>query len=267
MRGPCARVSRPSAASCTAVLAPPSAPGDAWYGTSMPSLASSEVSPRTSAVRGMKVAFGLHESSIIRRVESTSCPLPLRRLGDAPKSPHGSVFSSTSESGDRGAGPAVLGGSPQIGSSGCPASESASAFTSSTSLKRSSCRIRRRTISRKCSSSSESSSDHVAGVNSALGVVIVPHPRWVPHPLITALTKKIIGPLDNQSSPTSPRHCPGRARLSDHPRRHRGDPNIVAGSGVRAVISRVNRLDRVVGGGGSAGISFLPSGPFASEQR
>ena len=174
MRGPCARVSRPSAAACTAVSAPPSAPGDAWYGTSMPSLASSEVSPRTSAVRGMKVAFGLHESSIIRRVESTSCP-PLRRLGDAPKSPHGSVFSSTSESGDRGARPAVLGGSPQIGSSGCPAS-SASAFTSSTSLKRSSCRIRRRTIERKCSSSSESSSDHVAGVNSALGVVIVPHP-------------------------------------------------------------------------------------------
>ena len=239
MRGPCARVSRPSAASCTAVLAPPSAPGDAWYGTSMPSLASSVVSPRTSAVRGMKVAFGLHEPSI-RRVEST-CPLPLRRLGDAPKSPHGSVFSSTSESGDRGARPAVLGGSPQIGSSGCPASSasaSASAFTSSTSLKRSSCRIRRRTISRKCSSSSESSSDHVAGVNSALGVVIVPHPRWVPHPLITALTKKIIGPLDNQSSPTSPRHCPGRARLSDHPRRHRGDPKIVAGSRAGGDIAR-----------------------------
>ena len=239
MRGPCARVSRPIAAACTAVSAPPSAPGDAWYGTSMPSLASSAFSPRTSAVRGMKVAFGLHESSI-RRVEST-CPLPLRRLGDAPKSPHGSVFSSTSESGDRGARPAVLGGSPQIGSSGCPASSasaSASAFTSSTSLKRSSCRIRRRTISRKCSSSSESSSDHVAGVNSALGVVIVPHPRWVPHPLVTALTKKIIGPLDNQSSPTSPRHCLGRARLSDHPRRHRGDPKIVAGSRAGGDIAR-----------------------------
>ena len=224
MRGPCARVSRPSAAACTAVSAPPSAPGDAWYGTSMPSLASSEVSPRTSAVRGMKVAFGLHESSIIRRVEST-CP-PLRRLGDAPKSPHGSVFSSTSESGDRGARPAVLGGSPQIGSSGCPAS-SASAFTSSTSLKRSSCRIRRRTISRKCSSSSESSSDHVAGVNSALGVVIVPHPRWVPHPLITALTKIFIGSceLTPFDFPTSPRHCPGRAsiRPSEAPPRRSQD--------------------------------------------
>ena len=160
--------------------------------------------------------------------------------------------------------PAVLGGSPQIGSSGCPAS-SASAFTSSTSLKRSSCRIRRRTIERKCSSSSESSSDHVAGVNSALGVVIVPHPRWVP--LITALTKNFIGtcelpprqpdfpdlapPLSGTRASTRPSEAP--------PRRSRHL--------ARAVISRVNRLDRVVGGGGSAGISFLPSGPFASEQR
>ena len=147
-------------------------------------------------------------------------------------------------------------------------SESASsAFTSSTSLKRSSCRIRRRTISRKCSSSSESSSDHVAGVNSALGVVIVPHPRWVPHPLVTALTKKIIGPLDNQSSPTSPRHCLGRARLSDHPRRHRGDPKIVAGSRAGGDIARESPRPGRRRRRQRRDLAFLPSGPFASEQR
>ena len=123
--------------------------------------------------------------------------------------------------------------------------------------------------------------DHLAEVFLLVRVILGPRrggeqrprrrhratPRWVPHPLITALTKNFIGSCElPPRQPDFPDLAPPLSGTRVYPTIRGATAAIStsrAGGDIARESPRPGRRRRQQ----RAGISFLPSGPFASEKR